>query len=165
MGPGEVISLQAAVASLRKPHRYVTEEVKYCDCLPLCLGKAMPIFRSVPVIPAFSLPHFRPITFSGPFRSCCRLTPCRGCSAAAYFCVPYLRGMKTAQGNFILVNHLDWCPIELCRQIRSGRTRPFFRRGYWPRASPVTARTSFVPRQVPCRQGFDTCAVGRHNCF
>jgi hypothetical protein len=34
--------------------------------------------------------------------------PYWGCSTAAYCCVPYLRGMKTPQGNFILLNHLSW---------------------------------------------------------
>ena len=46
--------------------------------------------------------------------------PYWGCSTAAYCCVPYLRGMKTPQGYFILLNHLNRCPIELRRQIRIG---------------------------------------------
>ena len=80
---------------LRKQHRHAATRVKSYDCLSLCLWKACPFFNQPWLSRAFSLPHFRPTFFSGPFRSCCRLTPYGGCSAAAYFCVPYLRGMKT----------------------------------------------------------------------
>src|SRR4029079_4793850 len=76
--PGKLISLQAAAASLRKRKYCVAENVKYCICLSLCLERAAPISQSPWLNPAFSSPHFRPKSFSGPFRSCCRLTHIEG---------------------------------------------------------------------------------------
>src|SRR6185369_15583405 len=55
---GKLISLQAAVASLRKRKYCVAENVKYCICLSLCLERVAPISQSPWLNPAFSSPHF-----------------------------------------------------------------------------------------------------------
>jgi hypothetical protein len=62
-----MISLQAAVASLRKPHRCATAKVKYCICSSLRLGQAVPIFQSTLVKPGLFVAALSPDSFSRTF--------------------------------------------------------------------------------------------------
>jgi hypothetical protein len=78
MRPGEVLSLQAAAAPHRKLPAALQQTVKDCICLFLCLGGPVPISQSVLAKPGLSLATLSPNSFSGPFRSCCRLTHIEG---------------------------------------------------------------------------------------
>ena len=62
-----MISLQAAVASFRKPNRCATAKVKYCICSSLRLHQAAPIFQSTLVKPGLFVATLSPDSFSRTF--------------------------------------------------------------------------------------------------
>jgi hypothetical protein len=67
IGAGKTISLQAAVASFRKPDRCATAKVKYCICSSLRLDQAVPIFQSTLIKPGLFVATLSPDSFSRTF--------------------------------------------------------------------------------------------------